>query len=813
VPGSNSQDTEPFSTASSGGHHSSQGGRQVAQSRNNGGIGSGSSGWSPNGDRERLWPKILLVTAIVGVLITGSILIATQFGGDVSDEDGPAVVVDASPTPTNTVEPDDEDPTPTVDDGNDADATATPNLPPPATDETPTPAPQPTATPPDPDRLEKARGVAETYVEMWSSRSYDQMYALISADAKSRMTEEEFVNRYEAIAIEAGIVEVDATVDDGNDDDIVYPIRVTIESSRIGEFKDELLLTIVQENGEFRVDWSPDLIFADLGDGFVRWTSDVPQRGRILDRKGRPLAHSGFISRVGVIPGQVSNESQLLKDLSDLLDMPEDQIKRRYEGGEPTWFMPVKDLPDNVGDEFINRIADIEGAVLQKWPARVYPAGEAAAHVVGYLSEITAEELPELARRGYEPGDRIGRSGVESYAEQWLAGQRGGQLKLINSDGSTIRILGEVEAEPAMDVVLTIDLDVQRSAFEALGEDDVKGSAVILDPNNGQILAMASNPTYDPNNFILGISDEEWQRLSDPQRQPLINRATIVGYPTGSVFKLVTAAAGMVHFNYDADTWLSCPGSFSLPGSSQTWADWVPGGQGEMNLHLAIVRSCNTVFYKMGAELDMENENWLPEMTRAFGFGERTGIVELYDVPGVVPDPQWKSEVIGDFWARGDAVNLAIGQGYFLATPLQLAKAYAAVTNGGTLWKPYLVMDVVKLDGTIVHSTEPEETGRLPLSAEQIQVFQNAMEDVVHASNGTATQAFTGVDYRVSGKTGTAETGRDGEEAHGWFGGFTPSDSPRITIVTMVENGVTGSGSAAPIARNIIDGYYELYPR
>jgi penicillin-binding protein 2 len=214
----------------------------------------------------------------------------------------------------------------------------------------------------------------------------------------------------------------------------------------------------------------------------------------------------------------------------------------------------------------------------------------------------------------------------------------------------------------------------------------------------------------------------------------------------------------------------------------------------------------------MGADLDAQDENWLPDMSRAFGFGERTGIVELYDIPGVVPDPQWKDDVIGDFWARGDAVNLAIGQGYFLASPLQVAKAYAAVTNGGTLWKPYLVMDVVELDGSIVHSTEPEETGQLPLSDEQIQVLKDGMEAVVHAGNGTATQAFEGISYRVSGKTGTAETGRQNEEAHGWFGAFTPSDSPRITIVTMIEHGVTGSGSAAPVAREIIDAYYSAYP-
>lgn len=780
----------------------------MSRPRNSGGIGSGSSSWSPYGRRERLWPKILLVGAIIGVLITGSILVATRLSDDEGDSDGQAVVVDTDATPTNTAETEAVQASPTAEAG----TNETPSVPAPAVDVTATPEPEPTPTEPDPGKLGTAKGVAETYVEMWSSRAYDQMYELLSSGAKNVIGKQEFVDRYEAIAIEAGIVSLEATITTGNDNDIVFPAKVKIESSRIGEFTEDQQIPVVQEGNEFRVEWTPDLIFMGLGDGYVRWTSEIPQRGRILDRKGRPLAHQGFISRVGVIPGEITDEAAMLRELSELINMPEDQIKRRYEGGDPTWFMPVKDFPDNVGEEFVNRLAAINGVVMQKWPARVYPAGEAAAHVVGYLSEITAEELPELSKRGYEPGDKIGRSGIEAYAEEWLAGKRGGELKLIHRDGSTIRVLGAVEAEPAKDVVLTLDLDIQTAAYQALNADQKKGSAVVMDPNNGQILAMASNPTYDPNSFIRGITDEEWQHLNDPALQPLINRATIVGYPTGSTFKLITASAGMVHFGYNADTWLNCPGTFSLPGSSQTWADWIPGGQGEMNLHTAIYRSCNTVFYEMGAKLDEEDENWLPDMSRAFGFGERSGIVELYDVPGVVPDPQWKEAVIGDFWARGDAVNLAIGQGYFLATPLQLTKAYAAITNGGTLWKPYLVMDVVNLDGSIEYSTEPEEMGKLPINEAQIKVLKDAMHAVVHASNGTATQAFEGISYEVSGKTGTAETGREGEEAHGWFGAFTPSDDPRITIVTMIEHGVTGSGSAAPVAREIIDAYYQFYP-
>lgn len=783
----------------------------MGKPRGSSGIGSGSSGWSPYGRRERLWPKFLLVGAIIGVLLTGSFLVASRFSTDAEDDgDQPAAVVDSGATPTNTAGTDDDEPTATPETDGNAAAGATPSIPPPAVAVTPTPEPEPTVTPPDPGELGTAKGVASAYVEMWSSLAYVQMYELLTDEAKATISAEDFIARYEAIAVEAGIVEVNAKVTTGNDNDIVFPTKVTINSSRIGEFTDDQQIPVIQQGDEYRIDWSPNLIFTGLGDGFVRWTSDIPQRGRILDRKGRPLAHSGFISRVGIIPGQITDEATMLRELSALIDMPEDQIKSRYEGGEPTWFMPVKDFPDNVDQAFIDKIGAINGAVLQKWPARVYPAGPAAAHVVGYMSEITAEELPELAKRGYQSGDRIGRSGVESYAEQWLAGKRGGTLSLVNPDETLIRVLGEVEAESANDVVLTLDLDVQTAAYQSL--EGKNGAAVIIDPNNGQLLAMASSPSFDPNAFVRGVTDEEWQALNDPAKQPLINRATIAGYSIGSTFKLFTASAGMVHLGYDAGTPVSCPGTFSLEGSNQSWADWIPGGQGDMDLHTAIYRSCNTVFYKMGADLDAQNENWLPDMARAFGFGQRTGIVELYDIPGVVPDPEWKEEVIGDFWARGDAVNLAIGQGYFVASPLQVAKAYAAIANGGTLWKPYLVMDVVKLDGSIVHSTEPEEIGQLPLTDGQIQVLKDGMYAVVNASNGTAVEAFRGVNYEVSGKTGTVETGGTAEDQDGWFGAFTPSDAPQITIVTMVERGFAGSQSAAPVAREIIDGYYAAYP-
>lgn len=775
--------------------------------RSTGGNGnwSGSSQWSPYG-RQPIWPKLLLVGLILVVVIGGSVAIAAALGRN----DDPPPQNAALATASNTAEAAGSTASATTAESTEPAATNEVAAPSPATDGTATLAPSPTPTPVDPNSLTSPKTVAETYVRVWSTGSYEQLYDLLSANSQSTITREDFVARYQAIAIEAGIVSVDATVVSGGDNDLLFPIRVQINSSRVGALTDENQIPVVAAGEEFRVDWSPSLIFSGLGDGLVRWVGDIPQRGRILDRKGRPLAETGFVSRVGVVPGQITDEGLLLQRLSELLGMPQETIQSLYGGGEPTWFMPVKDYPDNMDPALVSQLGEIAGVVVQKWPSRVYPAGSAAAHITGYMSEITAEELPEMAKLGYEPGDLVGRGGIEGYAEEWLAGKRGGTLSLVARDGTVIRVLGEAQAEPGMDVVLTVDLDLQIATDAAIG--DKVGSAVVLDPNNGQVLAMASRPTFDPNVFVLGVSDEEWARLNDPVALPLVNRATLVGYPTGSVFKVVTAAAGMAHLGLTADSWFNCPGIFSLEGADQTWADWIPGGQGEMNLHRAIYRSCNTVFYQIGAQLDEQNEMWLPDMVRAFGFGSRTGIQELYDIAGVVPDPAWKEEVVGDFWARGDAVNLSIGQGYFLASPLQVAKAYAAITNGGTLYRPYIVLDVVRVDGSVTFSGKTEEMGKLPINGDQIAVLKDGMYDVIHAGDGTAVAAFEGASYVVSGKTGTAETGVPGEAAHGWFGSFAPTDAPRITVVTMVEHGVAGSQSAAPVARRIMDAYFTLYP-
>ncbi len=651
------------------------------------------------------------------------------------------------------------------------------------------------------------RSVAQAFVDRWNAKNYSGMYDLIARADQANLSREKFVARYEGIAREAGLAEVKATLGDGTPGVAKFPLRVEMQSSLVGSITEDNSLALRQEGDEWRVAWTPSLIFKDLGDGLIRFNADTPARGRILDRKGRPLAHQGLISLIGLQPGQIKDEAQFLDGMSKALGIPPDQIKAQYADAPKDWFVPLKRLPDPLTQELDAQLKALPGAVVRKVPERTYPQGTVGAHVVGYISPITAEELQTLAAKGYTEDDRIGRAGIEAWGEQYMAGKKGGQLNVIGTDGKVRTVIAERKSEPAADIHLTVDLDLQRSLEEALGAQASNG--VVLDPQSGGILAMASHPTFDPNGFILGFSDQEWARLNDDKLRPLWNRATQYAYPSGSIFKTITATAALDRLNATPQTIIQCPAQYSLPNTPNVWRDWTfPNAQGPMTLQTAITRSCNTVFYEIGKQLNEKDPNILPEYARAFGLGKETGLEELPEVAGTVPDPRWKLEVIKDGWSTGDAINLSIGQGYFLSTPLQMANMYNAIANGGTLLRPFLAAKVTMPDGKIVRATERKETGKLPTSPTAMQMIRQGMKDVTSAANGTAVDPFKGLPLVVAGKTGTAEV--PPQKDHGWFASFAPVDNAKITVLTMVENGGPGSQTAAPIARKVYDTYVGL---
>jgi len=709
----------------------------------------------------------------------------------------------------------------------------------PAAEPAPPTAPPATPTPPPLPPEE----VAAAYVERWNAGDYAGLYELLTAEAKASISRRRFVDRYEGVVDRAGLTKVTARVEGEPNLQREVPLRVDYVSSLVGEFSELNRLPLARDGAGWGVAWTPTLLFKDLGaDGCVEVESEQPPRGAILDRDRQPLAYDGTVHRVGVVPGEIdpAEEDRVLRELSELTGISEEDIERRYEDADPSWFVPIKDFPEARGDELLTAVSQLPGVAVQPATGRVYPLGPVAAHVTGYVSEATAEQVEEDP--SLTAGQLIGQAGIEAGADDLLTGEPGGRLFVVQCETRAERTtIAERPPVPAQDVVLTIDRGLQEAVDAALsaqaGAD--RASAVVLDPRTGAVLAMVSHPAYDPNGFTLGFSERERQALDDPELRPLTNRAAQQAYPTGSIFKVITFAAAMEDLGLTAESVVDCPSTFSLQGANQVWEDWtVAEGlppQGPLTLHRALVNSCNTVFYQLGRDLDQTDQQLLPDMAKAFGLGAPTDIPYLPEIAGTVPDPQWKLDTFGDYWATGDAVNLAIGQGFLTATPLQMATAYAAIANGGDLLEPYLVAETIGPDGT-------EEVGgrkvraELPLSDTTIQALQAALRDQTSDPTGAGSvRVFGDFPWPIAGKTGTAQNqqGLAGGEApaspgdtpdgdanrrtrpedrqakpHSWFAAFGPSgEEATIASVVMVENAGEGVSFAAPITRRIYEAY------
>lgn len=656
--------------------------------------------------------------------------------------------------------------------------------------------------------------VARQYAALWSAGDYDGLYDLLSTSAQAGISRQDFIDRYEGIATEAGLISVKATPGDQISLDGDLPLSVTLNSRWVGEIQQTDTMTLVNESDGWRVAWTPSLIFNNLGSDCVEYKPDASERGAILDRNQQPLAYDGKVSQVGVIPGQIKDEAKLLSTLSSLLGMSADEIQSRYDGSPADWFVPIKDFPEEMDSKTLSSLQGIGGVVVRSTVSRVYPLGKAAAHITGYVTAATADDIANDQDHVVQPDSVVGRAGVEAAANDILAGQPGGVLRIVDC---TARVEKEVIAQrdsvPGQNVILTVDIELQKAVDKALDVD--KGSAVVLDPRNGEVLALVSHPSYDPNWFVLGFNDADWAYINDEGQRPLFNRATEATYPTGSIFKVITMAAGMADLGMTGDTQFDCPATWSIPGTDSVFRDWTVdegvGAQGQMTLHNALVTSCNTIFYQVGYALDQKDNELLPEMAKAFGLGAPTGIPYYYEATGTVPTPEWKQQVVGDYWATGDSVNLSIGQGYLLATPLQMAVAYASIANGGHVLQPYLIEYTQKAStGKRTRVGKKVERSTLPLTDDQVKEIQSAMRDQTSNSFGAGSvKVFGSYDYPIAGKTGTAQNDLDHNATpHSWFASFGPyGQTATITTIVMAENKGEGVTYAAPITKSIYDAY------
>lgn len=643
----------------------------------------------------------------------------------------------------------------------------------------------------------------EPYLKAWGEARYGDMYDLLSTASQAAITKDRFVQRYSAItegstiqAVKTGFTRDEKLAKEEKAAEL--PFSVTFSTARLGEFKEDNVLPTVYEGERWKVNWSPSLIFKDLtGDNRILFESVDPQRGSILDRKGRPLAATGKLVSVGVVPGQIQDEAKLLSSLEQQLQIPSAQIKKAYQNAQPDWFVPLSDLPAAQAATVRPTLESLPGVMFQEKPGRVYPNGSSAAQVIGYMSKVTAEELKARAAEGISEDDMMGRAGIEAWAEKTLAGERGGKLSVTTADGQPVKLIAQKPAKNGQDVQLTLDIDAQKLAEDSLGAQ--AGSVVMLNVKDNTVLALASFPRFDPNAFITGMSDADWKKLNDDPLHPFQNRPVASSYPIGSVFKPVTMAAGLEKGGFTADSPFDCNGHWDGLGGGKVLGDWLPQGHGHLTLFQGLFQSCDIVFYELGKKLDSIDPKILPQYARGFGYGQPTGLVGLDEAAGLVPDPDWKQANQNDSWYLGDSVNLSIGQGFFLATPLQVANSYSALARGGTLLSPALVAKQGE------QSYQAQQKGSLSATKASQDLIRQGMNAVISDPKGTANYAFQGEKLSIAAKTGSAEA--QGPDSHAWFASFAPADQPQVALVVMVESKGLGSEVAAPVARKILDGY------
>jgi penicillin-binding protein 2 len=573
-------------------------------------------------------------------------------------------------------------------------------------------------------------------------------------------------------------------------------------------------------------------------------------RGRILDRDGHLLVGNRFSLAVTVNRDAVGSENEeVLFRLARLLKLPVKDLTERLNDPRYLPYVPVPvafDVSKEVAFYIGEHQRQFPGVDTLELSTRTYPHGDLASHVLGYTGQISAEQVKEPRFADYSQNAIVGRTGVESIYERRLKGIEGALKVQVNSQGKNLGAIGREPARPGDDVVLSVNERIQRLAEESLdlgmrsahgaGLPAVAGAVVVMNPNNGQVLALASNPTFDPRFFERPFTEKQYQRefLSSKRHNPQFDRAIQAAYPPGSTFKPFVALAALHDHIATQRGYYPCPPSFTVPGSipPEVKNNWSASNFGNITLSESLVISCDTVFYQFGWDFwrryvaanggSIQKApgvgDFLQRNLRAFGFGRPTGIDLPAEESGVIPDQRWKHQRFADVkkqsfcihnWCPGDDLNMSIGQGDVGVTPLQLASAFSAIANGGTVWRPHVALRIQRPNGRLVSRIKPDKVGRLPFTKPALAYVRQAMAGVVNRSNGTAYFAFVGFPFDqvpVAGKTGTAEV--PPFQPYSWFAAMAPVQHPRFVVVSLVEQGGHGSDTSAPVVRRILEGLF-----
>ena len=672
-----------------------------------------------------------------------------------------------------------------------------------------TPTPSPTPLPASPD------AAAAAFLDAWQAGDYATMYARLSPASQTAIDAESFTQRYQNALTNATVLTVTTRLQSAlqEDNHTRVSFSLALDTALVGTLITDTMMSLSLHEGQWWVDWDEGLIWPQLAGGHYFWMDyTIPIRANIYDRAGLGMATEGTIVTIGVIPGQIVDENALLAALTLVTGLPPDEIRSRYATSPADWKVSIADIPAEVSVDHNNLLASIPGIYREEKEGRTYPHSSVAPHVVGWVAPVPAEQLENYRARGYRGDEWVGVSGLEAWGEEILAGQHGGVLTVITKAGEKIATVAERPALPSRAIYTTFDRDFQEQVQHIL--DSRKGAIVVLDVHTGAVLALSSGPGFDSNVFVgLAGAMDRSQILADPRRL-LFNRATQGTYPAASVFKIITISAAVEAAGMNPEqTFFYCPGYWEGLGPASRKGCWKTDGHGNISLKDGLIASCDVVFYTVGQTLDGAGQDILPRFGRDFGFGEPTGLEGVLEEGGLMPDPTWKINTIGETWWVGDTVNLAIGQGYLLVTPLQVARMMAAIANGGTLYRPYVIERIAGYEAGDVepdHVTQSQVVGTLSISPEHLVAIQEALLGVTTKPIGTAPHRFAGLSIPVAGKTGTAEVGGPDTIPHSWFAAYAPADNPEISIAVIIENAGEGSTVAAPLVRQVVEAYYGL---
>lgn len=678
--------------------------------------------------------------------------------------------------------------------------------------------------------LDSAERVARRFLEAWRSSDYAAMYQLITFTAREATPLDVFTTTYENAQRTMTLQALDYTITSQMLDasEIMnFSYDVTFTTDLVGTFADTnrtLRLVFDAQTADWRVAWSPGTIFAAMGTGGqLRLEPRVPSRSNIYDSDGQVLAdQNARMIVVNVIEENIPALETCLSRLSEAMNKPVADIRSILDSRADNWLTDVGTIEPVTYVQTHQQLEQDCNATFNDRPARRYPDGAATANIVGYVGFPSEAQVASVEAAGFSQDSIIGQSGIEAGWDETLRGKPGGRLIVAQPGGGQV-VIAEAASRPSESLWLTIDTDLQHFVVRAIdrayanasagwGGSSKGASAIVMDVNTGAILSMVSYPTFDNNAFTpfptIGreAANRIVEQVQEDERRPQLNRPTLGIYPAGSTFKVVPAIAAADSGVYAFDHRYTSIGIWNrdIPRT-----DWQAGGHGTLTLPQFLKYSCNSCFYETGYDLDQVDPFLLPSYARRLGLGEVTGLRDLPESAGTIIDPDSLAE-LGGSWRFSDAVNMAIGQGEVEVTPLQMLRMYAAIANGGTLYRPQLVQQVGILGESPSYQLTPDPMRDTGIQPAVLEMVHNALCTVTTEQGGTAEHIFRNSpmqDIVACGKTGTAQATGD-VLPHAWFVAYAPKDNPQIAVIVMVENSGDGSAVAAPITREILEYYF-----